>query len=235
MSSRLSSPALRTIIVDLPAELSSYNSAELPDGATIYLNDTNTLYRLDKTAGTALDSLISSGYVVQPDDQTDARWILESSAGSNPYYHSSYVNGPLAVTLTSGQWGYLGNVAGSFAVSAGSGAVFAISNTTGEVTYHGPTREVAVTAKFSLLNGSSSTAIIVHACLSRDDDVAAGVSTVYASKGEQEAQFANVPYEMSVTRIMSLSEGTRIRLGFRNETNGDDVSVVFYQLAVTSP
>ncbi len=233
MTSRLSAAALRTLILDTPTELDTYNSSELPDGATVYLNDIKALYRLDKFAGTAFDALIGDGYVVKPDDQTAARWLLESSEGSSPYFQSSYLVSPLAVTLTQSAWAYLGNVAGSFAVSAGSGAAFTIDNATGEVTYHGPQRTVLVTATATIQNTSSATRVVVQSCLSRNSDVVAGSTGNYEVKGQQQASIVDVPYEMTVQRIVSLSQGTTLRLAFKNVTNGDDLSVVFYQLAIT--
>ncbi len=73
MDARLSSVALRVLLFDLAEELATYNSSELPNGATAYDNQSPALYRLDKNAGTTYDSLIGSGYVIKPDDQTSAR------------------------------------------------------------------------------------------------------------------------------------------------------------------
>lgn len=234
MVARLSSPALRVLLFDLASELATYNSSELPNGATAYDNQSAALYRLNKTAGTTYDTLIGSGQVIKPDDQTDARWIAESINGASPYFHSSYLNGTVSVTMAGTQWGYLGNVAGTFAVSTGSGAVFAIDNATGEVTYHGPPVGMLVSATISLANADSATPITVAGCISRNDDVVAGSTTAYAVKGQQEADIGDgVVIEMTLQRVMTLNPGTTLRLALRNLVNGDDLQALFYQLSVT--
>jgi hypothetical protein len=232
MAARLSSPALRTLILDQSSELATYNSAELPDGATAFDNQSDTLFRLDKAAGTVYDALLGSGLLVKPDDQSDARWFAVAVSDSSPYYNSSYLNSPVLVTMTGQQWAYLGNIAGSFLLSTGSSATFAVNSTTGEVTYHGPPRLALVSVTVSLLNGVTSDDIIVQACISRSNDVVAGSTTSYPENGEQEAEFADVVTQMKVERIMLLNPGTTLRLALRNTVNADDLQVVFYQMSV---
>lgn len=232
MVARLSSPALRTLVFDLSSEMATYNSSELPDGATAYDNQIDALFRLDKSASDTFDDLIGSGLVVKPNDQTDARWFADAVSGSSPYYHSSYLASTATVTMTASQWGYLGNVAATFATSMGNGSVWSINNTTGEVTYNGPPRLALVNVTVSVLNGIGATPVIVQACISRSNDVVAGTTTDYSIKGEQESDMVNLPVQMTLQRIMILNPGTTLRLAFRNVTNGDDLQVVFYQLAV---
>src|ERR1700681_1405263 len=97
MNSLRSSVFLRTILCDTLSALLGINSTILPDGATVYDNQDQTLWRLDKTAGTVFDALLNSGVLLKPDDQTDARWFAESVSGWSPYYHSSYLAAAVAV------------------------------------------------------------------------------------------------------------------------------------------
>ncbi len=232
MAARLSSPALRTLLFDLSSELASYNSAELPDGATAYDNQTDTLFRLDKNAGATSDALIGSGLFVKPDDQTPARWFADAVSGSSPYYSGTYAISAPTIAMTGNQWAYLGSTASSFGVNAGNPSAFTLNETTGEVTYHGPARLALVTAQATVRNGAAANTIEIHACLSRSDDVVAGSTTDYSAKGEQEIFTANVNQEITTQRILLLNPGTTLRLAFRNVTNEDDLTVTFYQLTV---
>ena len=232
MTSRLSAVALRTLLVDTSAELASINSTQLPDGATVFDNQSDTLWRLDKTAGTVFDPLLGTGLVLKPDDQTAARWFADAIGGSSPYYHSSYLAAPVAVIMTSNQWNALGSTSGTFAESSGSDAAFILSATSGIVHYAGPPRTFLVTMQASVNNGSSSTPIDVHAVIGRNGDVVAGGTTDYSSKGEQQQEVINTVSLITVQRVMQLSDGIDIQMFFRNSTNGDDLVANNYQCTI---
>jgi len=232
MSALNSSPALRARLVDSSAELASMNSTTLPDGATVYDNETDTLYRLDKTAGVEFDSLLASGIVVKPDDGTAARWIADTVSGSSPYVHSSVINAAVAVTMTSNQWNELGSTSGSFSETGGSSAIFSISATTGLITYHGPTREVLVTMQASINNGIGATPITMHVAVSLNGDVVDGSTTAYREKGEVIEVIINTESLVTAQRLLQLSDGDTLQMMFRNETNGDDIAVNYYQCTV---
>jgi len=234
MNSLRSAVALRTILCDTSSELAALNSTLLPDGATAFDSESDTLWRLDKTAGTVFDSLLGSGVLLRPDDGTAARWFAQQISGSSPYYSGTYGVAASTVTIAIlNQWAYLGNVPSTFAVNAGNGSAFVLDTASGLVTYHGPPRIVKVSAKASLLNAIGSTSISIHACISRSDDVVVGTTTDYSSKGEQAIVTANVTEEISVERILLLNPGTTLRLAFRNATNADDLTVTFYQMTVS--
>jgi len=233
MTASLSSVALRTILFDLSAELAAYNSSELPDGATAFDSQTDTLYRLDKSAGTTYDSLIGSGLYIKPNDQTPARWFAESTSGSSPYYSGSYAVATPTVVMTANGWAYLGSTPSTFGINAGNASAFNVNLTTGLVTYHGPPRLALVTATATVLNAIGGTDIEIHACISRNDDVVVGSTTDYSVAGEQQINTANVKQEILVQRILLLNPGTTLRLAFRNSTNGDDLTVTFYQMLIT--
>jgi len=233
MNSLRSAVALRTLLCDTASELAAINSTILPDGATAFDSQSDTLWRLDKTAGVVFDSLLGSGLVLKPDDSTAARWFVQQISGSSPYYSGTYGVAASTVTIAIlNQWAYLGNVPSTFAVNAG-GSAFVLDTASGLVTYHGPPRIVKVSVKASVLNASGATPISIHACISRSDDVVVGTTTDYSSKGEQAIVTANVTEEIAVERIMLLNPGTTLRLAFRNATNADDLTVTFYQMTVS--
>lgn len=232
MNSLHSFAEARHQLVDLSSELASMNSTKLPDGATVFDSQSDTLWQLDKNAGTVYDALLGSGLLLRPDDQSSARWFAQEVSGSSPYYNSSYLDGTVLVTMSGSQWAYLGVVAGTFALSTGASAAFAVNATTGEVTYHGPPRLVMVTASVSLLNGITTDDIIVQACISRNNDVVTGTTNDYSIKGEQGAAMADTTTNMTVQRIMLLNPGTTLRLALRNAINSDDLEVAFYQLSI---
>lgn len=234
MNSLRSPSALRTLLCDTSAELGSINSTILPDGATAFDSQSDTLWRLDKSAGTVFDALLTSGLVLKPDDDTPARWVAQEISGSSPYYSGTYGVAASTVTIAIlNQWAYLGNVPSTFAVNAGNPEGFVLDTASGLVTYHGPPRIVKVSAKASVLNAIGGTSISIHACISRSDDVVAGSTTDNSSKGEQAIVTANVTEEISVERILLLNPGTTLRLAFRNATNADDLTVTFYQMTVS--
>jgi len=224
---------LRNLLFDFTAELAQYSSVLLPDGASAYNNETNVLYRLDKTLGTTLDVLIDSGLIVKPDDQTTARWVAESVAGSSPYGSVSYMVTGDAVPMTANGWNLLGAGAGTFALSAGDEAVFALNADSSQLTYHGPTRQALVTMTASITNGSTATSIEVHACISRNGDVTPASTTLFRAEGEQAQSIINELKVFTVEREVTLSEGTTLQLALRNATNGDDLGVSFYQCVVS--
>jgi hypothetical protein len=228
-----SSVFFRTILCDKSAELANLNTVEFPDGATAFDSESDTLFRLDKSAGTVFDSLLGSGLLIKPPDQSTGRWFADSISGSSAYYSSSYLVATDAVVMTANQWNYLGSTPSTFGVNAGNASAFVVDLTTGLVTYHGPPRLARVGVTASLLNASSATPIAVHAAISRSDDVVAGTTNDYSSLGEQVIVTANVTEEISVERIMLLNPSTTLRLALRNATNGDDITVSYYQLTVT--
>ncbi len=233
MNSSRAAVALRNIQFDIAGELVQYNTQQLPNGATAFVNSNETEYRLDKDAGDTFDDL-PSAYVLKPEDQSSARWIAQSASGSNLWFHSSYLTTPVAVTMTSSQWGAVGSVAGSFGISQGSAAVFTLSATSSQITYNGPARTVMVTMQASLANGIGATPIEVHACVSRNGDVVDGGTGDFDELGEQAASFTNVLGVITVRRIMLLAPGTTLRMMLRNATNGDDLTLSYYQATVES-
>ncbi len=210
----------------------SINSNILPDGATVFDNQSDTLWQLDKSAGTTYDVLLGSGLVLQPDDQTSARWLALTISGSSPFYNTSYLVAPVVLITASSQWVYLGNNAASFALSTGVAAAFTVNPTTGEVTYNGPPRLALVSAEISVANASAAILANIRACISRNGDVVAGTTTDYRIKGEQSTT-AEVPLvQRSTQRVMLLNPNTSLRLALRNATNGDDLQIDSYQLSV---
>lgn len=231
----LRSPAIfRTILCDTSEELETMNSTELPDGATLYDNESSILYRLFKNLGDTFDGLIPGRAIIKPNDQTNARWVAQTISGATPFYYESYLASAAGVTIAgSNTWALLGNVAATFARANGSALAYGLSATTGQVTYNGPPILAAVRARASLGNASGATPIIVSAAVSHNGDIASGDTGPKASFGMQQGEIADggqtcIPTE----RIVLLSPGSTLRLAFRNTVNGDDLSVAAYQLIV---
>jgi len=232
MNSSRAAALLRNIQFDTSAELTQYNTQQLPDGATAFVNETNALYRLDKTLGTTLDGLLGSGDLVVPADQSAARWLAETVSGSSPYYHSSYLTTAVIVPMTSNQWNALGATAGSFGISQGSSLLYTLSAANSQITYNGPPRVAMVTMQASFINGIGATPIQVHAAISRDGDVVDGGTGDFDELGEQAISVINVLGQITVKRIASLVSGTTLRMMFRNSTNQDDITLSYYQATI---
>jgi hypothetical protein len=138
MNSLRSSVWLRTLLCDTTAEFQALNSTELPDGATVFNRQDETLWRLDKTAGTTFDSL-GSNVLQKPNDGTPARWFAVEVDGGSPVQFSGYAEASVAVTMTGSQWNALGTTAGTFTPTSGAGSdLFTLNPTTSEITYNGP-------------------------------------------------------------------------------------------------
>ncbi len=73
-----SAAALRALICDFSTEMRAINSTKLPNGATAFDAQTQTLWRLNKNVGTVFDALIDSGLVLKPNDNTPGRWFRQS-------------------------------------------------------------------------------------------------------------------------------------------------------------
>jgi hypothetical protein len=235
MTARLSSPALRTLLVEFTREFLALNSAELPDGATLYDSESHTLWRLNKLAGDDFDDLDPT-VLVKPNDQTEGRWFAEDTIGGSPYQFSGYAAAAVAVTMTSNQWHGLGSTAGTFAVSTGSASgLFTQSTTTGIVTYNGPARLALVTMSAAINNGIGATGVNMHAAISVDGDVQDGSTTAYPEKGEMLETLqavASAVSIMTVRRIVLLTKNVTLQMMFRNSTNGDDIVVNNYQVTI---
>lgn len=231
----LRSPAVNRLqLCDTTAEFQALNSTTLPDGALVYNNQTNSLYRLDKDAGTTFDSLIASGAIVKPDDGTSARWIAEEISGATPYYYEAYLNGVASVTIAgSNTWALLGNQAASFLRANGNASAFTLSATTGLVTYNGPPLLALVRAAVSLSNASGATPITVSAALSHSDDIPSGATGSKQQYGQQQGDVSDAQAEFTTQRIVLLTPGSTLQLALRNAVNGDDLLIAAYQLVVT--
>lgn len=234
MNSLRSAALLRVILCDTSEELETMNSTELPDGATLYDNETSILYRLHKDVGDTFDDLIPGRAIIKPNDGTRARWIALTISGATPFYYESYLAAAATVTIAgSNTWALLGNVASTFARANGSALAYGLSATTGQVTYNGPPILASVRAKASIGNADGATPIIVSAAISHNDDIASGATGSKDSLGQQQAEIGDggqvcIPTE----RIVLLAPGSTLRLAFRNTINGDDLSVANYQLIV---
>lgn len=232
MNSLLSAVAFRTLLCDTTDEFQALNSAKLPDGATVFNREENTLWRLNKFIGDDFDAL-SAAVIQRPDDLTDARWFAEVSSFGNLYEFSGYVAAAVAVTMTSNQWNPLGSTAGTFAAATGSSTgLFTQSPTTGVITYNGPARLAVITMTAAINNGIGATPIAMHAAVSVDGDVVTGTTTLYPEKGEMGQSVINTLQMITVRRTVLLSAGSTYRMTFRNATNGDDIVVNFYQVEI---
>jgi len=229
----LRSPALlRLMLCDTTAEFQALNSTTFPDGALVYNNQTDSLYRLNKDAGTTFDTLIPSGIVVKPNDGTAARWIAQSVSGSNPYYYETYLSGNATVGIAGANtWALLGNQAATFLRANGSALLYTLNPTTGLVTYNGPPIQAIVRATASVLSASGAAGTIA-AAISSGNDIPSGATGDKASFGMQVGDAAEDSLVcIPTSRVVSLSPGSTLQLAFRN-SSPDNLTVVTYQLIV---
>jgi len=235
MNSLLSSVWLRTQLCDTTAQFQALNSTELPDGATVFNRQDETLWRLDKTAGASFDATLQSNVLQKPNDGTPARWFAEQVDGGSPYQFSGYAEAAVAVTMTSNQWNALGSTAGTFTGTSGTGShLFTQNPTTSQIVYNGPPRTVLVTMSASINNGIAATPIAMHGVIALSGDVAIGSSGAQREKGEMVVTApSNVEFtQIVVERVVQLTPGATLQLMFRNATNGDDIVVDYYQVNI---
>lgn len=229
----LRSPAVfRVILCDTTAELRQLNSTELPDGAMLYNNENNSLYRLDKDAGTTFDSLIPTLAVVKPNDNTTARWLADEVSGATPYYYEAYLNGVATVTIAaSNTWALLGNQSASFLKANGSIA-YTLDPDTGMLTYNGPPILAVVRAAASLTNASGATQVTVSLAISHSNDIPSGATGSKQQYGQQQADVSDAQASIVTERIVLLTPGSTLRLALRNAVNGDDLLIGAYQMVI---
>ncbi len=230
MNSLRSSVFFRTLLCDTTAEFQALNSTELPDGATAFNRQDETLWRLDKNAGDDFDDL-ETNVLQKPNDQTNGRWFAELVNGGSPYQFSGYLAAPVAVTMTGNQWNKLGSTTGIFEGTSGTGSgLFTQDPDTGEITYNGPPRSMLASVRACINNGIGSTSIAMHAAIALDGDVADGGTTNYPELGEQAENIINTLSQIVVERVVQLTPGAKLQLLFRNATNADDIVVTYYQI-----
>jgi len=215
------------------AELQQWYTRPLPDGATVYVTALASLYRLVKGLGSAYDAITSA--IVVPADQSSDRWVLESVQGASPWSGEEALLAATTVAVDgSATWAQLGSTGGSYSLMAGHASMFAVSATTGVMTYHGQTRNMMVTA-----NVSAGTPLPdnIHAVISLSDDVPSASSADEFTKGEQagsaggETAEVDLLAHVSVERALLLVEGDTLRLMLRND-RGQPMAVAFFTLSV---
>lgn len=215
------------------AQLQQRFTRPLPDGATVFVTGTSGLYRLFKGLGDAFDLLTT--VIVIPGDQSDNRWVLEEVDGSSPWAGVEVLTSTATVSVEgSDTWAILGSTAATFELASGITAMFSVNPTSGLLTYHGPDRDMLVTATVSARTPAADN---IHAVISRDGDVADGSSANEYVKGEQAGNTAGETEEVdllanvTVQRMLTLTEGDTLRLMLRND-RGQPMTVEFFTLSV---
>lgn len=223
-----SAVALRNDLCATLAELEQRYSRPLPDGASVYVTEVASLYRLAKGVGAAFDA-IGGDLIVTPVDGSTNRWLQQEANGGSPWSGTEILTNPTLVTPSAqAAWTALGSTPGTYALSSGQPGMFAVSPTTGLLTYNGPTR--LMTASYQL-SGQCGSAVEVHAALSLDGDIAPGDTSEHRGFGEQAAGFDNdVIAEISGQRQLTLHDADTLRLMIRNITGAEVIEVDFFAL-----
>ncbi len=230
-----SSVAYRNDFCATVAQLQQRASRPLPDGATVYVTDTQGLYRLFKNVGTEFDLLTT--LVVIPADQSSNRWILQESAGTTSPWAAVEVMDEAIVTTPTAQfaWRSLGINGGSYSLAVGSAAAFAIDASTSVLTYRGPTRQMLASLQTTVVN-NIATSLRLDAIISRNGDVPDGDTNEFRNFGENGASLiaaSGAAAEISTERIVLLNSGDTLRVKYRNMSTADGFTVDFMTLVLT--
>lgn len=226
-----SSPALRNNVCNSTAELGSYGTQKLPDGATVYVVGNDAFYRLYKGVGTIWDAF--AGLVINPHDGSNNRWLQESENGASPWQATEIASA--GVNVTPGAqfaWQALGSTAGSFTLASGNGDVFAVNLTTSLLTYNGPTRLFNVTYQASVLAGAVAT-FDAQAAISVSGDISVGNTSDQLTKGQQASTVNNSSMQcITGQRQALLGSDDTVRLFFRNMSGTTAIQVQYCSINI---
>src|ERR1700675_1879418 len=143
-SSQRSPAALRAIIVagfgglfdfaDPSDALLTLGSAELPDGAEVYVRSLKATYRLNKSS---VAPIVQGATIFAA--ANGGAWELATSIGgfsSAAFGGTTFLGGPAAVTQL--EWTALPSGSGFYDGASANNSAFILNTTTGVVTYLGP-------------------------------------------------------------------------------------------------
>lgn len=236
MNTQRAAVALRHTIVggvSSPASdsLANLSTHELPNGAEAYVTETLSAYRLDKTLTTAPGAA--------PDFVTPVAgpgiWVLVPGGSARGIAH---FNGNAAFasadpqTVVQNTWHALPSDAPTV-LYVGFGDFWAISPTTGVLTYSGPDdSRFLVTSNFSAFADSEGTEI-VDVELAIDGALLGTTTSVYTSSqagAGAEEQIAQISH----TEIVTIDNGQTLQHVFRNTAVGpSDVGFTRYTVVLT--
>ena len=224
-----SSAPLRHNICFSPDDLGHYGTQQLPDGATVYVTGTDSLYRLVKNHGAQDDGLV--GLVVNPNDGSNNRWFRQTENSGNPWAAQIVLDSSLAVTPSAqNAWIALGSTPGSFGLATGNGDAWELNLTTGLIQYKGPTRLVKVSYQVTLIGGA---AIDVEAALSVNGGVPAGSTAPYPNFANQAGSVTTTVRDcLSGSLNALISTDDTIRLMLRNLTGTQQITALYAGISI---
>lgn len=223
MNTQRSSVALRSIIVaavtGVPGDsLDEINSAQLPDGAEVFVVSQGSVFRLDKTS-----TVTPNAAVIEPAGGP-GRFIYQSgTSGGDSFQFTGTANLTGTSAATDDTWLALPSGANFYAQLAQSG-FWTVSTTTGIATYAGPTARVKVTGVLTI--SSAVAAQAVEAAITVNQTLVGTTTADYV------AASANVPpttpglaVQLMAQRFYSLSEGDTVSLAFRTTSGSNNLTV----------
>lgn len=213
------------------AQLRQRLTRPLPDGATVYVTSPTGLYRLVKGLGSSFDNIASA--IVVPADQSDNRWVLEEVSGASPWTGVMTLDEAIVTTPTAQfAWRSLGLNGGSYSLIFGDASVFQLAADS-EITYHGPSRQMAINLKTTVQNNVASD-LLVGAVVSVNNDVPDGNTSEQRIAGEQDGTMVASGGAVCLTteRVVLLVDGDVLRIKYRNQSTADGFSVVFVTLSL---
>jgi len=224
-----SAVALRDNICNSTADLGSYGTQKLPDGATVYVTGNDTSWRLVKGTGDIYDGLV--GLVIDPNDGSDNRWFKLTENGGNPWAMQVALGTSLGVTPSAqNAWIALGSTAGSFALASGNGDAWELNLGTGLVTYKGLTRLVNIQYQITLVGAA---AIDVEAAISVSGDVPSGSTASVPQFANQGGSVTTTVRDcLSGQRAALMGADDTIRVMLRNLTSTQGITALYMTLAV---
>jgi hypothetical protein len=136
MTTRLATTSLRFNIFDSlegDGGLIGYNTSKLPNGSRAFVNDNNTLYRLEFES-----ELEPDGTLVVAPGAGPGLWVATMNDQEAIFDAQAYLDGTIDSGVQFNEvWMALGN--GNYAIDQVGEELFAIDDDTGEVTYNGLT------------------------------------------------------------------------------------------------
>lgn len=222
--------------------LQNVNTTELPNGALCMVNESGTLYRLDKSS--ALTPALTSDPGLITPIAGPGQWIalVGQEAALTFAYQISMNNAAPVVVPNPSNWTALGATTAwtveDAALGAGTLVDTAFWATTtpsaGVLTYSGPAGYFVVSASVVLTNSEASNAQTYGLYISKNA-TGIGANTEFAREMQQAAATGNAqdPNQVTAESILFLSPGDTVQIAIINRAaDGDDVAVSRATLAV---
>lgn len=230
MSTQKSAIALRTLLCDTLAQFYATNTSLLPEGASCYVAEDQSLWRLDKNLGDALDDLIPV-FVVKGANQSSARWVKESIEGSSPYYTQVYGSGSQTLVISNNNWLLLGSTPGTFNLANGELDLWELDSAANLLTYHGPEKRMRATVNIAMHSETTGGSTILGV-VRLNNDVALGTQNSYQSRGQQGTSITSTfVNQLRLERVLTITADDVISIALRS-SDTEDLTIPYYTFTI---